>query len=96
MIRIGKYAITKGEQGGFVLREIKVKGEDSKYCGDEYQVTINYPSTLKGCLKTILNLEFLDYIDQNDVSIRDALEELERINDKLVKELSAKVKEEIL
>jgi hypothetical protein len=95
MIRYKDYAIQVNDWGGFVLSEIKVYGEASKKCGEEYLDTICYPSTLKGCFTKILNLEFRNVISNEDFTIKEALIELEKINNELIEELNKNIKEEI-
>lgn len=95
MIRFDKYAIQPNEWGGYVLSEIKIYGDKSKKSGEEYLDTICYPSTLKGCFNKILTLEFANVIENKDFTIKEALIELEKINNKLIEELNKNIKEEI-
>ena len=95
MIKYKDYGIEPNDCGGYVLSEIKIYGNDSKFKGQEYYRTICYPSTLKGCFTQILNLEMAKKINENDYTIQEAINELERINNELTNEFYKNVKEEI-
>ena len=95
MIRYKEYGIEPNECGGWVLSQRKIYGSESKFEGEEYFATICYPTTLKRCFEKILELEFAKKINEKDFTIREALNELEKINNKLTKEFNKNIKEEI-
>lgn len=94
MIRYKNYVIEANEWGGFVLCEVKERGSESKNKGEKYLVNLGYPSTLKGCFNKILGIEFAKGIKEKDLTIREALNELEKINKELTNEFEI-IKEEI-
>lgn len=95
MIRYKDYGIEANECGGWVLSQRKIYGSESKFEGEEYFVTICYPTTLKRCFEKVLEIEFAKKINEKDYTIKEALVELERINNELANEFYKNLKTEI-
>ena len=95
MIRYNNYGIEANENGGYVLGEIKKRGTESKNPGEEYFIGFCYPSSLKSCFKRILEIEYAKVINSQDFTIKEALLELEKLQNEFQKVLDENVKEEL-
>ena len=95
MIRYKNYVMEANDYGGWILSESKIRGEDSKNAGEEYLVGICYPSSLKYCFKRIMDIEFSKIVNSQDLTIAQALNELERLQNELIEELNKNIKEEL-
>lgn len=95
MIKYKNYVMEANDYGGWVLSELKVRGEESKKSGEEIKMAICYPSSLKSCFKRILEIEFVKVVNSKDFTINEALNELERLQNELQNELDKNVIEEL-
>lgn len=95
MIKYKNYVMEANDYGGWVLSELKVRGEESKKAGEEIKMAICYPSSLKSCFKRILEIEFVKVVNSKDFTINEALNELERLQNELQNELDKNVIEEL-
>lgn len=93
MIRYNKYIIEPNDCGGYVVRI--EKNTIDKKTGKNYLTTLGYPSTFKGCLTMILKEEFAKTINENDLTLAEAIKELDKINKELTEYLDKIIKEDI-
>lgn len=91
MIKYENYIIEANSEGGYMVSEIKINNKN----GEEYKANTCYPNTIKGCINKILNWEFGKTIKKNDYTLKEALEKLEEIHNKLFNFYEQNIKEEI-
>lgn len=91
MINYKNYVITPNENGGYVLNKKMI----SKTKNEEYLMNICYPSTLKCCFERILKLEFDNKINSNEYTIKEALDELSKINEDIKIFMEKNIKESL-
>ena len=95
MIRYKNYVMEANDYGGWVLSESRIRGEESKNAGEEYLLGICYPNSLKSCFKRIQEIEFSKIVNSQDLTIAQALTELDKLNNELIEALNKYVKEDI-
>lgn len=94
MIRYKNYIIEPNDCGDWILKE--ESSTINKKTGENYAYTICYPSTIKGCLTKILNVEFSRFVDSKEnITLTEAIDKVESINKELTDFLNNKIKEEI-
>lgn len=83
MIKYKNFVIKTNDGGGYVVSCTKT----NKNTNEEYLTTICYPSTLKRCIEVIIKEQFANEIENNDMSINEAVLKLENISNEILKEI---------
>ncbi|MBO5712543.1 MAG: hypothetical protein J6R47_06855 [Acholeplasmatales bacterium] len=94
MIKYKEYLIKPNAEGGFILGRNLRKVLDKNGKETETMTNICYPSTLKACLTKISSLEFAKAIENEDLTLNEAIDRLDQINADIKKSLNGLIREE--